>query len=68
MKNLRAYKENGYNYRYVVISNGHSENPEYKLYYTRREAEKGNENEFNCKGDVLTLKQAAEEYPENFKY
>lgn len=68
MKNLRTYKENGYNYNYIVVCNGHSENPEYKLYHTRREAEKGNEGEFNCKGDVLTLRQAAEEYPENFKY
>ena len=68
MKNLKTYKENGYNYKYIVIANGHSENPNYSLYYTRKEAEKGNENKFNCQGDVLTLRQAAEEYPENFKY
>ena len=68
MKALKSYKQNGYNYKYIVITNGHSDNPEYKLYYTKKQAEKGNEYEFNCKGHVLTLKQAAEEYPENFKY
>ena len=68
MKNLRIYKENGYNYRYIIVLNGHSDNPDYSLHYTRKEAEKANGRNFNCKGDVLTLKQAAEEYPENFKY
>lgn len=68
MKNLKAYKENEYNYKYIVVLNGHSDNADFSLHYTRKEAEKANERNFNCKGDVLTLKQAAEEYPENFRY
>lgn len=68
MKNLRTYKENGYNYKYIVVLNGRSDNPDFSLHYTRKEAEKANEKNFNCKGDVLTLKQATEEYPKNFKY
>lgn len=68
MENLRKYKANGYNYKYVVILNGHSKNSEKELFYTRKQAERYNELHMNCKGDVLTLRQAAEEYPENFTY
>lgn len=68
MRNLKTYKENGYNYKYIAVLNGRSDNPDYSLHYTRKEAEKANERDFDCKGDVLTLKQAAEEYPENFSY
>lgn len=68
MKNLKTYKENGYNYKYIVVLNGCSDNPDFSLHYTRKEAESANEKDFNCKGDVLTLRQAAEEYPENFSY
>lgn len=68
MKNLRVYKENGYNYKYIVVINGHSDNPDFEVFYTRKQAERADELKFNCKGDVLTFKQAAEEYPENFRY
>ena len=40
MNTLKSYKQNGYNYKYIVITNGHSVNPEYKLYYTKKQAEK----------------------------
>ena len=68
MKDLRIYKQNGYNYKYIGILNGNSNHPDYEIFYTRKEAERANELKFNCKGDVLTFKQAAEEYPQNFSY
>ena len=68
MKDLRIYKQNGYNYKYIVVLNGNSDNPDYEIYYTRKEAERANELKFNCKGDVLTFKQASEEYPHYFSY
>lgn len=43
MKNLRSYKENGYNYKYIVISKDVSGRIDYSVHYTRKQAEKRNE-------------------------
>lgn len=66
MKNLRTYKENGYNY--IVVLNGHSEYYNYEVFANRSTAERYNENEVNGYGDVLTFRQATKEYPETFKF
>lgn len=49
MKNLRTYKENGYNY--IVVLNGHSEDYNYEVFANRSTAERYNENKFNGYGD-----------------
>jgi hypothetical protein len=68
MKNLRSYKENGYNYKYIVISKDVSGRIDYSVHYTRKQAEKRNEMKLNCNGEVMTFSQAAKAYPEYFKY
>ena len=67
-KNLCSYKENGYNHNYIVILDGHSANPDFKVFKTRPAAEQFNEEKLDGHGDVLTFRQAAKEYPENFKF
>lgn len=42
MKDLRSYKENGYNYIYIVISKDVSGRIDYSVHYTRQQAEKHN--------------------------
>lgn len=66
MKNLNVYKQNGY--KYIVVLNGSSDCPDYEAFHTRKSAERANVLKFGCKADVLTLKQAAEEYPHYFLY
>lgn len=68
MKNLRSYKENGYNDKYIVISKYVSGRIDYSVHYTRQQAEKHNEMKLDLKGEVMTFSQAAKAYPEYFKY
>lgn len=68
MKNLRTYKENGYNYKYIVISKDVSGRIDYSVHYTKQQAEKHNEMKLYLKGEVMTFSQAAKAYPEHFKY
>lgn len=68
MKDLRTYKENGYNYKYIVIIQDATGHLEYTVHYTKQQAEKHNEMKLDLKGEVMTFSQAAKAYPEHFKY
>lgn len=68
MKDLRSYKENGYTYKYIVISKDVSGRIDYSVHYTRQQVEKHNEMKLDLKGEVMTFSQAAKAYPEYFKY
>ena len=70
MRNLRSYKETGYNYNYVVVMIAFDENriEACEPFRTKNAAENYNLKQFDGNGDVLTLRQAAGKYPDYFKY
>lgn len=68
MKDLRTYKENGYNYKYIVIIKDITGRLDSSVHYTKQQAEKYNEMKLELKGEVMTFSQAAKKYPDDFKY
>lgn len=68
MKDLRTYKENGYNFKYIVIIKDITGRLDFSVHYTKQQAEKYNEIKLELKGEVMTFSQAAKKYPDDFKY
>lgn len=66
MKDLSAYRKNGYSYNYVVVLFDVQGILQYEVARTKKQAENKNCQYFNCHGEVLTFKQAVRKYPEHF--
>lgn len=65
MKDLRTYKENGYNYNYIVVVIDAQGILQDEVFKTRKQAENSKIAEH---GEVLTFRQAAKEYPDHYKF
>jgi len=68
MKNLKLYRQNGYNDNYVVVLLNETGIETCKTYATRKAAENYNSRQLNGTGEVLTFRQAARMFPDYFKY
>lgn len=67
MTNLGAYKKNGYNKNYIVISSNNDEQV-YPVFATKKSAQKYCMNSnFDIKTyQILTFKQAVKKHPDKF--
>lgn len=68
MINLRSYLENGYNRNYIVVTIGIDGRLGYETFSTKEQAKKYNAMKLHLQGEVLTFRQAAKCYPDEFKF